>query len=62
MDSKKKKACHGNDRLGNFVLVDRKRLAKELSDFQAGVKTKEQVEATANVLFERLRRANLRVK
>ena len=49
-------------RLGNFVLVDKKRLSKELSDFQAGVKSKEEVEAVADVLFEHLRRANMRVK
>ena len=59
---KKKKSPPCNGRLGNFVLVDKKRLAKELSQFQAGVKSKEQVEATADVLFERLRRSNMRWK
>jgi len=42
--------------------VDKKRLATELSQFQAGVKTKEQVEANADVLFERLRRLNMGAK
>ena len=56
-----KKSLPSNGRLGNFGLVDKKRLDKELSQFKAGVKSKEEVEATADVLFERLRRANLRV-
>ena len=38
------------------------RLAKELSDFKNNVKTKEQVEAVADILFERLRRSNMRCK
>jgi len=59
--SKKKKSPLCKSRLGNFGLVDKKRLDKELSQFKAGVKSKEEVEATADVLFERLRRANLRV-
>lgn len=60
MDKKKKSPPNG--RLTNFVCVDKKRLSKELSDFQTGVKSKEEVEATADVLFERLRRANMRWK
>jgi len=55
-ETKKSPPC--KSRLGNFVLVDKKRLSKELSDFQAGVKTKEQVEATADIFFERMRRLN----
>ncbi len=58
--TKKSPPCNG--RLGNFVLVDKKRLSTELSQFQAGVKSKEEVEATADVLFERLRRLNMGVK
>ena len=57
-----KKSLPPNDRLGNFVLIDKQRLSKELADFKAGVKTKEEVEVVADVLFERLRRANMRVK
>lgn len=60
MEPKKKSPPNG--RLTNFVCVDKKRLHKELSDFQSGVKTKEDVEATADVLFERLRRVNMRWK
>ena len=59
---KKKKSPPCNGRLGNFVLVDKKRLAKELSHFQAGVKSKEDVEAVADVFFEQMRRLNLGVK
>ncbi len=59
---KKEKNLPSNGRLGNLILVDKKRLHKELSDFEKGVKTKEQVEANADVLFEHLRRLNLGVK
>lgn len=58
----KKKKSPPNGRLTNFVLVDKKRLSKELSQFQAGVKSKEDVEVIADILFERLRRANMRWK
>lgn len=51
-----------SDKLNSFVLVDKQRLAQSLKDFQAGVKSKEQVEAVADVLFERLRRVNMRWK
>jgi len=57
-----KKSPPCKSRLGNLILVDKKRLAIELSQFKAGVKTKEDVEATADILFERLRRANMRWK
>ncbi len=53
---KKRKSPPSNGRLGNLILVDKKRLHKELSDFEKGVKTKEQVEANADVLFEHLRK------
>jgi len=56
MEPKKKSPPNG--RLTNFVCVDKKRLSKELSDFQAGVKSKEDVEATADVFFEQMRRLN----
>jgi len=54
-----KKSPPSNGRLGNFILVDKKRLATEISQFKAGVKSKEEVEANADVLFERLRRLNM---
>lgn len=57
-----KKSPPSNGRLGNFILVDKKRLATELAQFQAGVKSKEEVEAVLDPLFECLRRANLRWK
>ena len=60
--AKEKKNLPSKGRLENFVLVNKQRLAKELSDFQAGVKSKEEVEATADVLFEHLRRVNMRWK
>ena len=60
MKNKKNLPCNG--RLGNLILVDKKRLSKELSDFQAGVKSKEEVEANADVFFESMRRLNLGVK
>jgi len=60
MKKRKSPPCKG--RLNKFVLVDKKRLDKELSQFKAGVKSKQDVEATADVLFERLRRFNLRWK
>lgn len=56
---KTKKNLPSNGRLGNLILVDKKRLSKELSDFQAGVKKKEDVEAVADVFFEQMRRLNL---
>lgn len=56
---KTKKKSLTEARLTNFICVDKKRLSKELSDFQAGVKSKEQVEATADALFESLRRLNM---
>ena len=59
---KKQKNLPSNGRLGNLILVDKKRLSKELSQFQAGVKSKEQVEANADVFFESMRRLNLGVK
>ncbi len=57
---KKSPPCNG--RLGNFVLVDKKRLAKELSQFKAGVKSKEEVEATASVFFDLMGRLNGGIK
>ena len=60
--NKTKQSPSSNDGLGNFVLVDKKRLATEIAQWGEGVKTKEEVEATADVLFERLRRANMRWK
>ena len=48
-----------NDRLGNFVLVDKKRLTKEISQWGKGIKTKKEIEATVDVLFEQIRRLNL---
>ena len=60
--SKNKKNLPCNGRLGNLILVDKKRLSRELSDFQAGVKSKEEVEANADVFFESMRRLNLGVK
>ena len=60
--TKTKKNLPCNGRLGNLILVDKKRLSKKLSQFQAGVKSKEQVEANADVFFEHLRRFNLGVK
>jgi len=57
MSPKKEKACQ-DDRLGNLILVDKKRLAKELSDFQSSVKSKEEVEAVADVFFEQMCRLN----
>jgi len=60
--NKTKKSPPCKSRLGNLILVDKKRLDKELSDFQAGVKTKEDVELVIDPLFERLRRANMRWK
>jgi len=60
--SKTKKSPLCKSRLGNFVLVDKKRLTKELSQFEAGVKSKEEVEATVDVYFESMRRLNLGVK
>jgi len=41
---KKQKSLPSTSRLGNLILVDKKRLATELSQFQAGVKTKKQWE------------------
>jgi len=46
-------------RLGDFVCVSKQRLAKELSDFRNNVKSKEEVEAVADVFFESMRRLNL---
>ncbi len=54
----KKKKSPPNGRLTNFICVDKKRLSKELSDFQAGVKEKREVEAVADVFFEQMRRLN----
>ena len=60
--TKTKKNLPCNGRLGNLILVDKKRLSKKLSQFQAGVKSKEEVEANADVFFESMRRLNLGVK
>jgi len=60
--TKAKQSPSSNDGLGNFVLVDKKRLATEIAQWGKGVKTKEEVEATVDILFERLRRANMRWK
>jgi len=57
--SKTKKSPPCNGRLGNFVLVDKKRLATELSQFEAGVKSKEEVEATIDGLFGTMRRFDM---
>lgn len=62
MPKKKKSLASRETRLTNFVCVDKERLSKELSDFRKGVKSKEEVEVTADVLFERLRRVNMRWK
>lgn len=62
MPNKKKSLASRETRLTNFVCVDKERLHKELSQFQAGVKSKEEVEATADVFFEQMRRLNLGVK
>jgi len=56
---KTKKSLPDNGRLGNFVCVDKQRLAKELSDFRKGVKSKEDVGTTTGVLFEHLRKLNM---
>lgn len=60
--AKTKKSPPCNGRLGNFILMDKKRLATELSQFEEGVKSKEEVEANADVLFEHLRRLNMGAK
>ena len=57
--NKVKQSPSSNDRLGNFVLIDKQRLSKELSDFKSGVKSKEDVEIVADVFFEQMRKLNL---
>jgi len=59
---KPKKSPPCNGRLGKFVLVDKKMLAKKISQWGKSVKTKKEIEATVDVLFERLRRLNMGVK
>jgi len=59
---KTKKSPPCKSRLGNLILVDKKRLATEISQFKAGVKSKEEVEATVDAYFESMRRLNLGVK
>lgn len=56
---KKQKNLPDKGRLGKFVCVDKQRLAKELSDFQNNVKSRKEVEATADVFFESMRRLNM---
>lgn len=58
MDSQKKKACQGNDRLGKFVLPDKEAVNESLADFKAGRKSKEDVEIVTDVFFEQMRRLN----
>jgi len=58
MNSQKKKACHGNDRLGKFVLPDKEAVNESLADFKAGRKSKEDVEAVTDIFFEQMRRLN----
>jgi len=59
---KKQKSPPCKSRLGNFVLVDKKRLSKKISQWGEGVKTKKEIEATVDVLFERLQRTSMGVK
>ena len=59
---RKQKSPPCNGRLGKFILLDKEKLAKEISQWGKGVKTKKEIEATVDVLFERLQRANLRMK
>ena len=54
-----KKSLPDNGRLGNFVLPDKEAINSNLKQFQAGVKKKEDVEATVDVFFEQMRRLNL---
>ena len=56
---KTKKSPPNKGRLGNFVCVDKKTLISNLKQFQAGVKSKEEVEANADMFFESMRRLNL---
>ena len=60
--TKPKQSPSSNNGLGNLILVDKKRLVQKLSQFQMGVKSKEEVEAVAEVLFEQMRRFNIGLK
>ena len=57
-----KKKSPPNGRLTNFICVDKKRLSKELTEFKQGVKSKEEVEATASIFFELIGRLNGGIK
>jgi len=58
----KKKARQVDGRLGNFVLPDKKAVEENLTQFQKGVKSKEEVEAVADCYFETMRKLNLGFK
>ncbi|GAG85190.1 unnamed protein product [marine sediment metagenome] len=52
--SKLKQNPSSNNRLGNLILVDKKRLAQELSQSRDNVNTKEDIEATMDIFFAHL--------
>jgi len=56
---KTKKSPPSKGKLGDFVIPNKKTVISNLKQFQAGVKSKEEVEANADVFFESMRRLNL---
>lgn len=53
---------HDHARLGSFVIPNKAKVEESLSQFKKGVKTKQEVEAIADVFFESMRRFDVGVK
>jgi|GEM_PF-2408253 len=59
MPKKQKSPAPEGARLANFVCANKQTVKKSLSQFKSGGKSKEEVEAVADVFFETMCRLNL---